>query len=231
MDFRFITLILHDTYRGKFLSLLVALLLYLGFIPLIDQFVQLRFLVDIFFSMILLTAIYSVSQKKHQMIIAVAIGLPMLVAYWVDKFVLTDRLLITAHLLAAPFFGYTIFRLLAFIFSESRVTRNVLYAAIIVYLLIGMLWSDLYQVLNFLQPGTFDISGIQTDNPNLVLVYYSYVTLTTLGYGDISPLTDLAYSLAILEAIIGQLYLTVLVARLVALHITHSDSDGYEKHK
>ena len=222
MPIRFFTHIFRDTYQGKLFSLLISILLYLGVIPLVDRFVRFKFLIDILFSMILLSAIYAVSEKKHQTIIALAIGIPMMVAYWMDKFVVTDRLLIAAHLLAVPFFGYTIVRLLSFIFRESRVTRNVLFAAIIVYLLLGLLWADLYLVLSFLQPGAFDITNIQTHNPNLVLVYYSYVTLTTLGYGDISPLTDIGYSLAILEAIIGQLYLTVLLARLVALHIAHS---------
>ena len=226
MSLRFLARLVQQTSQGKFLSLLVTILLYLGFIPLADRFIRFRFLLDIFFSMILVSAIVAVSQKRYHSFIALALGVPMLVALWVDKFVVTDRLWIAAHLLAAPFFGYTIIRLLAFIFTESRVTRNVLYAAIVVYLLMGLLWADLYQVLHYLQPGTFDISGIQTENPNRVLVYYSYVTLTTLGYGDISPLTDIGYSLAILEAIIGQLYLTVLLARLVALHISHSSSGG-----
>ncbi len=224
MAVKFYTRVLQDTYQGKFLSLLVTLLLYLGVVPLIDRFVSFKFLLDILFSMILLSAIFAVSQKKHQTVIALVLGIPMLAMIWVSKFVVTDRLLIGAQLLGAFFFGYTIIRFLAFIFTESRVTRNVIYAAIIVYLLMGLFWSDLYHLLNHLQPGSFDITGIQTGNPKLILAYFSYVTLTTLGYGDISPLTDIAYSLAILEAIIGQLYLTVLVARLVALHIVHSGS-------
>ena len=218
------TRILKDTYHRKFLSLLVTILLYLGFIPIISRFVRFKFLLDIFFSAVLLSAIFAVSEKKHQTIIALALGIPMLVMIWVDKFVVTDRLLIGAQLTGAVFFGYTICRLLTFVFTESRVTRNVIYAAIIVYLLMGLFWADLYFLLNHLQPGTLDISGVQTDNPGLVVVYFSYVTLTTLGYGDMSPLTDMGYSLAILEAIIGQLYLTVLVARLVGLHIAHSSS-------
>ena len=226
MPVRFYSKILQETSQGKFLSLLVTILLYLGIIPLIERFVHVKFLLDILFSMILISAIFAVSQKKYQTVIALALGVPMLAMLWVDKFVLTDRLWIASQLMAAVFFVYTIILLLSFIFSESRVTRNVLFAAIIVYLLMGIMWAQLYQVLNYLQPGSFDITGIQTGNPNLVLVYYSYVTLTTLGYGDISPLTDMAYSISILEAIIGQLYLAVLVARLVALHISHSGGGG-----
>ena len=229
MAVTFYTRILQDTYQRKFLSLLVTILLYLGFIPIIDRFVGFKFLLDILFSAILLSAIFAVSEKKHQTIIALALGVPMLVMIWVDKFVVTDRLLIGSQMLGAIFFGYTIYRLLTFVFTESRVTRNVIYAAIIVYLLMGLFWADLYFLLNHLQPGTLDISGVQTGNPNLVIVYFSYVTLTTLGYGDISPLTDIGYSLAILEAIIGQLYLTVLIARLVGLHIAHSGNDRHEE--
>ena len=222
MAVAFYTRILQDTYQRKFLSLLITILLYLGFIPIIDRFVGFKFLLDILFSAILLSAIFAVSEKKRQTVIALALGIPMLVMIWVDKFIVTDRLLIGSQLLGAVFFGYTIIRLLTFVFTESRVTRNVIYAAVIVYLLMGLFWADLYFLLNHLQPGTLDISGVETGNPNLVIVYFSYVTLTTLGYGDISPLTDIGYSLAILEAIIGQLYLTVLIARLVGLHIAHS---------
>ena len=74
--------------------------------------------------MILLSAIYAVSAKKHQTIIALAMGIPMLVALWVDKFIVTDRLLIAAHLLAVPFFAYTIVRLLSFIFTEYPGERS-----------------------------------------------------------------------------------------------------------
>ncbi|KPJ78585.1 MAG: hypothetical protein AMJ54_02915 [Deltaproteobacteria bacterium SG8_13] len=224
MPVKFFTNILQDTFQGKFLSLLVAILLYLGIIPVIDQFVRLRFALDIFFSLILLTAIYAVSNQKQHLFIALALGVPMFTFVWLNKFFPAGWLKIGANVLTALFFGYALLRLLTYIFTESRVTRNVIYAAIIVYLFMGLLWADIYQLLYYLQPGSFEIAGIQTNNPDRVLVYYSYVTLTTLGYGDISPLTDLAGSLAILEAIIGQLYLTVLVARLVALHIAHSGS-------
>jgi hypothetical protein len=228
MAVKFFTNILQDTYQRKFLSLLVTILLYLGFIPLIDQFVRLRFLLDIFFSLILLTAIVAVRQEKKHTLIALALGVPMFAAVWLSRFFPGQWLSIGANLLTAIFFGYTLIRLLTFIFTESRVTSNIIYAAIIVYLLMGLLWADFYQLLHFLQPGAFDIAGIESDNPQRVLVYFSYVTLTTLGYGDISPLTDMGFSLAILEAIIGQLFLTVMIARLVGLHIAHSGGDGHK---
>jgi voltage-gated potassium channel len=109
-----------------------------------------------------------------------------------------------------------------FIFRESRVTKDVLFAAIIVYLMMGIMWAGVYAFLSKIDPSSFEIGSLEKKDPNLIFTYYSFVTLTTLGYGDITPMTDITYALAILEAIIGQLFLTVLVARLVALHITHS---------
>lgn len=226
MAVKMITQILHDTVQGKFLPLLIAIFLYLAIIPVLDQFVRLRFALDIFISLILLAAIYSVSQRKKQTLTAAALGLPMFAFVWLNRLYPAKSLEVVGSILAAVFFGYTLIRLLTFIFAESRVTRNVIYAAVIVYLLMGLLWADLYQLLYHLQPDAFEIAGIQTADPNRVFVYYSYVTLTTLGYGDISPLTDLGYSMAVLEAVIGQLYLTVLVARLVGLHIAHSGTAG-----
>ena len=100
-------------------------------------------------------------------------------------------------------------------------TSNVVYDAVVIYLLIGITWSDVYAVLEHLPPGSFNLAGASAIEVP-AFTYYSFVTLTTLGYGDVTPLTDQARSLAILEAVIGQLYMTVLVARLVGLLISHS---------
>ncbi len=89
--------------------------------------------------------------------------------------------------------------------------------------MIGIMWAGIYALLSKIDPSSFIIGSFERKDPNFIYAYYSFVTLTTLGYGDIAPMTDIAYSLAILEAIIGQLFLTVLIARLVALHITHSN--------
>ena len=89
------------------------------------------------------------------------------------------------------------------------------------YFLLGLVWSSIFSILEFLQPGSFDIpQSLHTES--LSFTYYSYVTLTTLGFGDITPLTAQARSLSILEAITGQMYLATLVARLVAINIVQS---------
>jgi hypothetical protein len=116
--------------------------------------------------------------------------------------------------------------MLRFIFAARRVTRDVLYAAVAVYFLLGALFVPVFGVLEsvtFAQTGGHAFvdnvagpAGIPLPWQNLV--YYSYITLTTAGYGDILPATLWARSLASLEAIIGVLYLTIIMARLVGLY-------------
>ncbi len=87
--------------------------------------------------------------------------------------------------------------------------------AVSIYLLLGLIWARLYQLVELVSPGAFllpDSESLNTAN----LVYFSFVTLATLGYGDISPVDIVARTLAILEAIMGQLYLVILISRLVA---------------
>jgi voltage-gated potassium channel Kch len=101
---------------------------------------------------------------------------------------------------------------------------DLVYGSISVYLLIGVAWAYVYSALESTSPGSFhyaqQTSSLDTSPvPLSLVVYYSYVTLATLGYGDITPVTTPAQSLAVLEAITGQFYLTILVARLVGIFI------------
>ena len=99
-------------------------------------------------------------------------------------------------------------------------TLNVIYAAIAVYLFIAFMWAFLFLLVEKLQPGSITLGG--TEESTFHFFYYSFVTITTLGYGDITPTSEIARSLALLEAVIGQIYLVVLVARLVGIHIAQS---------
>jgi len=220
---RYLLTIIRETSKGRLVYLLIVLLLYLLLVPIVDRVIRINILFDLFMSVILVAAIYAVSQDKRRAIIASLLGAPMLVFMWLSNYYTGDWIAICASFFAVLFFCYSIIRLLTFIFRESYVTKDVLYAAISVYLMMGVMWAGIYALMSNLDPSSFAIGSLENKDPNFIYTYYSFVTLTTLGYGDIAPMTDIAYSLAILEAIIGQLFLTVLIARLVALHITHSN--------
>ena len=104
---------------------------------------------------------------------------------------------------------------LRYAFRARAIQAEHVYAALSAYLLAGLFFGLLYWVLQALGSGAFAASG---DFSRMTAIYFSFVTLATLGYGDIVPRTDIARGLAIIEGVGGQLFLAVLVARLVSLY-------------
>jgi len=191
-------------------------------VPLADEFVRLRMLMDIFWSAIFIAVIYAVSQKKHHILVGVLLALPMLGSIWSRYFVQYSALEVVGGLCGAAFFIFAIIQILIFVYTQKEVTRDLIAGAAIVYLLMALAWSFLFGVVESLNPGSFSIPDIEGISTSRSFLYYSFVTITTLGYGDITPVTSLARSLCILEAVIGQLYLVVQVAWLVGVHVSQS---------
>ena len=104
---------------------------------------------------------------------------------------------------------------LRFAMGATVVDAEHLYAALSAYLLAGIFFGNFYWVLQQSWPGTFAISG---DFSRMSAIYFSFITLATVGYGDIVPRSDVARGLAIVEGVGGQLFLAVMVARLVSLY-------------
>jgi hypothetical protein len=209
-------------FKERFLSLLIFIIAMLILGPLLEEFVQLSILIDILWSAIFVSAIYAVSQKKRHIVIAVLLALPMLGSIWTKYFVQYKALLVVGSLCGAAFFLFAIIQMLIFIYSHKEVTRDLIVGAAVVYLFMALMWTFIFVVVETLHPGSFNLPEGQGFEATRQFVYYSFVTLTTLGYGDITPISSLARSLCILEAVIGQLYLVVQVAWLVGVHVSQS---------
>ena len=209
-------------FKGRFLTLLVLILAMLIVAPLAEEFVHLRMLMDIFWSAVFIGVIYAVSHKKHRILIALILALPMLGAMWSKYFVVNSALEVVGGLCGAAFFIFAIIQILIFIYSQKKVTTDLIVGAVIVYLLMALAWSFIFGVVESMHPGSFSVPEVEGISTSRSFLYYSFVTLTTLGYGDITPVTSLARSLCILEAVIGQLYLVVQVAWLVGVHVSQS---------
>lgn len=206
---------------GRFLFLLISIVLMFVLRPFFGDLVGMSLLMNIFLSVILISGIYAVSQKKGVFIVALVIALLTLVAQWSTYFVKTLSFPVVGNALGALFLAYTATIILAHLFAEDEITSDVIMGAICVYFLIGLIWAFVFSTLEILQPGSFQMpQGTGTELSNFS--YYSYVTLTTLGYGDITPISAPARSFALLEAIMGQLYIAILIARLVGIHISQS---------
>lgn len=210
-----------EIVRNRFLYLLVSLLLLVALGPVIDEVINIRILDELLFSAILISGIWTASREKRHTIVSVTLAVPMLCTIWLEYLFPGPLILILAKVFSAVFLTYTMMRILAFIFKVRIVTQDVIYAAVIVYLLIGVLWGLFYAVLEVLYPDSF-----QTSTPisgySIRWVYFSFVTLTTLGYGDITPISAVAKSFVMLEAVIGQMYIAILIARLVSMYTARS---------
>jgi hypothetical protein len=126
------------------------------------------------------------------------------------------------------FFGSLIYLLVhGLLFEVETVSGETLWAAINVYLLIGILFAFLYAIIAALVPEGFTGPGLGGTGENLgvTFLYFSFVTMTTLGYGDISPNVQIAATLAYVQALIGQLYVAILIARLVSLYSVQANRE------
>lgn len=188
-------------------------------------------ILNVFFSTTPLVGIYVLSRRKMLMCIGLGISVPMLVARWWVHFSHNPLLLLIGLVFGGLFFAFVAIALLASVLRDDKVSMNTIYGAICVYLLIGITWGFLYALIEFLHPGSFFVTKLSASEPvalqtpfNDTLTYFSFATLTTLGCGDITPTAAPARTLAYLEAIVGQFYMAILVARLIGLHIVRGEN-------
>jgi hypothetical protein len=206
---------------GRFLFLLISITLTLVLRPFLEGFVGMSLLVDIFFTLVIMSGIYASLQSKRLFYIALIIALPALAAHWASYFPRIPSTFLIGEIFGALFYTFLVTIILSYLFTEKEITVDVIAGAVCVYLLIGLMWASFFTVLNILHPCSFKISeNLGTDES--VFTYYSFVTLTTLGYGDISPITAQARALAVMEAVAGPIYLAILVARLMAIHVSQT---------
>jgi hypothetical protein len=212
--------------RHRFIFLLATIFLLLAVTPFLEGFVRLRFLFNAFLSAVLVSAVYALSQKIRNLAIAALLAIPMLFSIWSQYFVRSDAIFLIGRICGVLFIAFTIFHILRHIFQEQEVTKDTIAGAAAVYMLFALMWSFLYGVLDLVEPGSFAISESQTLGERNIFLYYSFVTITTLGYGDVTPVTYIAASLAVLEAVVGQLYLVVLIAWLVGMYVSKKSKAG-----
>ncbi len=206
---------------ARFLFLLISMILLFVVNPFLEGFVGIKLLMDIFLSVILLSGIYAVSENRILVIIALLLAFPTFLLHWSYYFLKIPSFLLAANIFSIIFLVYTAIVILTHLFRNKEITTDVIMGSVCVYFLIGLTWGFVYLILESLCPGSFLIEQA-TANHLADFIYYSFVTLTTLGYGDIIPLSPPARSLSALEAIMGQLYIAILIARLVGVHISQS---------
>lgn len=116
---------------------------------------------------------------------------------------------------------FTLVAVMARILRVERVTQNTVFGAIVVYLLLGMVWAIAYTLMDQASTTAFSPSGMLTESPGTA-AYFSLITQTTLGYGDITPAAGFPRMMAAVQAVVGQVFLVITVARMVGLQVAYS---------
>jgi len=209
-------------FKNRFRYLFVSLLAMLVIGPFVEGFAYLQILFSVFLTAIFISAIYAISQERRHTLIASFLALPALGFTWATYFTQSIAFSLVSSFLGAVFFIFIAINILAFISQQGHVTTDMIIGAAVVYLLIAMTWLTAYEIIETLHPGSFAMPEGQLQDSRYLFLYYSLVTITTLGYGDVTPLTSVASSFSALEAVVGQLYLVITVAWLVGVHVSQS---------
>jgi voltage-gated potassium channel len=208
---------------GRFRFLLLAMVSMFVLRPFLADYEGVGFLTDLFFSLILVSGVCAFSHQKKDLVAALILAFPALFLEVVSFFLQSESIVIMRRILIALFLACVLVIILSHIFRETEVTEDLITGAVCAYLLIGLFWTFIFYFLELARDGSFNLSKTARHDVGAFL-YYSFVTLTTVGYGDVLPLTAPARSLAVLEAVTGQLYLATTIARLVGASASGSRS-------
>ena len=204
------------TDRG--LSLFLVVLLVVAFVvyPLRREALLNDVALSAFYSLVLFSGVVSVTTRRRDRWIAGTVAAATLVFRWASNIVPGKPVIVISNVLTILFLAMMAAVVLAQVFRKGPITIHRIVGAVAAYVLLGIMWAEGYQLVALLTPGAFVASaGTPVGAPDLT--YFSFVTLTTVGYGDITAVNSVARSMALLEALTGQLFPAILIARLVSM--------------
>lgn len=222
------------------LSLLLASLVLVIFViqPLQVAGVGSRLLIGVFFSFMLISGVGAVAKNTLTTAVVGGLVVASLAMRWLRLWLGGESLVISDTFVSSLFCAILAVVVLAQVFREGPVTWYRIQGAVAFYLLLGLAWAGAYELIELRWPNAFvptssaamnqSAAMNHNDDPTARFVYFSFVTLTTVGYGDITATHPFARSLVTLEALIGQLFPAILLARLVSMELYHRQAKGPE---
>jgi len=192
--------------------------MYMGVIPFLGDFPLLGFIVDTLLFLTLVAGARNAAAGKLVKISLVVMGAGILGSSFLRAEDPVGPVAVASLGLQSLALFIITLSILKDVLIGGEIDGNRVMGSACIYLLFGIIWTGLYTMVEIVNPGSFSLSGHTTETMRFDLWYFSMVTLTTLGYGDIAPLAPVAKSLAVVEAVTGQLILVILVARTVGLH-------------
>ncbi|MGD1984965.1 MAG: potassium channel family protein, partial [Desulfobacterales bacterium] len=166
----------------------------------------------LFLSMIPLASAYALTENRKKAIIVLIIAAPFVILDGLNVFFTHRSLMVVAFSFGTILYFYIVILLVINLLSIRVITADLIFCAISIYLLIGIMWAGIYSVLEGISPGSFSEASD--------LLYFSFVTLTTVGFGDVAPLSVLCKRLAVFEAAMGSIYMAVIIAMIVGRYMS-----------
>jgi hypothetical protein len=211
---------------------LIALILLIVVSPFVVDIKGGDFVESSLMTLVLASGVLAVGARRRTLVVAIILVTPAILGKWINHVrpdVIPPEIFFVAGLVFAVFI---VIQLLRYILRAPRVNSEVICAGLSAYLMLGLCWMFAYLVVSRANPDAFAFTVGPATHHSMARftgLYFSYVTLSTVGYGDIVPMSDVARMLALTEAVTGPLFLAVLIARLVSLYSSNPPSPGDEK--
>ena len=219
--------------KSPYTLLLFSIVLLLGVWPVLAEFredlhpILYGVIHGVLFSGLILSVVYAVRTARGKHWFSALLILAFL-GTWADDLIDGAQTTLAGHALSAIFLLVATVFVIRRVITSGRITADRIIAAVCAYLFIGMFFASLYWMIWHLDPDAFSFPADEEVIVQSDFTYFSFTTLTTLGYGEITPVNPGARSLAYLEATLGQIFIAVVIARLVALEIVHGRHDRLE---
>ncbi|MEL7122678.1 MAG: ion channel [Bacteroidota bacterium] len=203
----------HHFYNPNYLYFLISLVLLILVPPFASLSVSGQLIFKLTFALVLLMGSFYVSTSYIEMFIAMVLSTFIFIFFIQNEEQVFNLIATFSNLLL---FGFLFVRLMTYLLKRDRVDTNSLYASISAFLVLGIVGMPLASTIEHYFPGAYELPEAHTYYDFL---YYCYITITTVGYGDITPVHPLAKALAILLSISGQLYITFVVAIIIGKYL------------
>jgi len=218
--------------RFSAVQLLIALVAFFICAPFVEEIEGCELIVSGLFSLVLVAGVLAVADRKRVLVIALVLAIPAIAGRWINHFrpdLIPPAVFLVAGLILIAF---VVGNLLRFVLRAPSVNTEVLCASISAYLMLGLMWTMAYWLVDQLTPGgafSFNTNTGTRSMNGFTGFYFSFITLSTVGYGDITPVSRIARWLAAMEAMTGLLYVAVLIARLVSLYSAPGSAEQRKK--
>jgi len=220
----------HHNWPGRFTALLMAIMLLLVTQPMFSSHAFAQNIATATMAFVLLAALYAFRSTRGFFVIDLVLLVPSIGGRVALLFTPSPAVEVVSAICSCLFLAVTVAALVSRLFIVRSVTLDTISAGICAYLLMGITFAYAFAVVELQNPHSFSATLLQRPSGNAApliaslhsFIYYSFVCLTTTGFGDIAPISEGARSLSVMESVFGQLYVAILIARLVSLEVAQS---------